>query len=195
MRKKLWVLLICSFTLLTACSQTENSLDEEVSQLEEDKVALSQTLSDQENKIEKLTQSITELKKQTDATKEEKDLFPWISNLSRDFVRAHTSGDKEKLQELLSEDIILVERDNELYVKHGEDEYEWLLFSNEGKSQLDDWVIQGYQYDSESDTFHINIREFYVDLSGESESPPTFLGLSFEMFDNEWRIVGVGFDV
>ncbi len=195
MMKKLCVLIICCFTLITACSQAEKPLDEATSQLEEDKVALSKSLSDQESKIEKLTQSITELEKQIDATKKEKDIFPWVSHLSREFVRAHTSGDKEKLQELLSEDIILVDRDNELYAKHGEDEYEWLLFSQERKVLLHDWVIQGYQYDSESDTFHINIREFYVDLNGESESPPTFLGLSFKMFNNEWKIIGLGFDV
>ena len=195
MRKKLLLLIICGFTLLTACSQTENSLVGATSQLEEDKAALSKSLSDQENKVEKLTQSITELEKQVDATKKEKDLFPVISNLSREFVRAHTSGDKEKLQELLSEDIILVDRDNELYAKHGEDENEWLLFSRERKAQLDDWVIQGYHYDSESDKFHINIREFYVDENGEPESPPTFLGLSFKMFNNEWKIIGIGFDV
>ncbi len=189
------VIIICGFTLLTACSQTKNSLGEAASKLEADKTVSSESLSNQENEMEKLSQSITELEKQLDATRKEKDIFPGISNLSREFVRAHTSGDKEKLQELLSEDIILIDRDNELYAKHGEDEYEWLLFSHERKVLLDDWVIQGYQYDSESDTFHINIREFYVDANGEPESPPTFLGLSFKMFDNEWKIIGIGFDV
>ncbi|WP_203248337.1 hypothetical protein [Sporosarcina beigongshangi] len=196
MRKIIRFTLLFVFVMvLAACSQTVDPLEGKVSQLEADKVVLSENLDNQENKIEKLTQNIAELEKQIDATKKEKDIFPGISNLSREFVRAHTSGDKEKLQELLSEDIILVDRDNELFAKHGEDEYEWLLFSRERKVQLDDWVIQGYQYDSENDTFHIHIREFYVDINGEPDSPPTFLGLSFKMFNNEWKIISLAFDV
>ena len=68
MRKKLLVFIICGFTLLTACSQTKNSLGEAASKLEADKAALSESLSNQENEKEKLSRSITELEKQMDAT-------------------------------------------------------------------------------------------------------------------------------
>ena len=192
--KKLLLLMVCSITLITACSQADDSLKGNESQLEIDKAALSESLSNKENKIEKLTRNIAELEKQIESNEKEKDFFPHISNMSREFVKAHTSGDKEQLRQLLSEDIMIEDRDNKLYyVKN--DKEEWVLFSYEGETQLDDWVIQGFQYYSESNTFRIQIREFYIDLNGESVSPPTFLGLTFKMSNNEWKIISLAFDV
>ena len=195
MRKRLLLLIVCSFALVTACSQAENSLGAKASHLEADNLKLTERLNDKEKMIENLTQRIEELEKQVDNNNKELEIFHVVSHLSREFVQAHTSGNKEKLRQLLSEEITLLDRDSKLYSKHGDDEYEWLLFSYERQALLHDWVIQGYQYDSESNTFHINIREFYIDINGEHESPPTFLGLTFKMYNNEWKIISLGFDV
>lgn len=194
LRKKLSLLIVCSFVLITGCSQAKNSFGAKVSQLEEN-LKLTERLNDKESTIVNLTKIIEGLEKQVSANNKELEIFHVVSNMSREFVQAHTSGDKEKLRQLLSEENILVDRDSKLYSKHADDEYEWLLFSYEKQALLHDWVIQGYQYDSESNTFYINIREFYIDENGENESPPTFLGLTFKLYNEEWKIFSLGFDV
>ncbi len=85
------------------------------------------------------------------------------------------------------------ERDNNLYAKINESE--WLLFSNEREIKLDDWVIRGHQYFSDNETIRIDIREFYIDLTGTPVTPPTFLSITFKKYINEWKIVSFGFDV
>ncbi|WP_160032474.1 nuclear transport factor 2 family protein, partial [Paenibacillus sp. An7] len=124
----------------------------------------------------------------------EKENYAFISNISMEFVQAHTTGDMDRLRQLLSDDIVLEEKDNKLYAKDANGD-EWLLFNYEKKIHLDDWVIQGYEYDPKSNTFQIFIREFYTDLKGEPEIPPTFLHLSFIKFNEEWKIASIEFDV
>ncbi|MFJ7738778.1 hypothetical protein ACIQ2D_20930 [Lysinibacillus sp. NPDC097287] len=192
----LLVLIICSFTMLTACSQKDDSLDKNESQLEEVNAEFSGMLNEKDKKIEELNQTIEQLNIQIDDFNKEKDNFGFISNLSMEFVQAQTTGDKDKLRQLLSEDIVLEEKDNKLYAKIiNSNGFEWLLFNKEGKTQLDDWVIQGYQYDSKTKTFNIFIREVYINLNGEPDIPPTFLNLTFKMYNTEWKITSLGFDV
>lgn len=193
MRKKLLVLFVLSFTVITACSQVESSLEGKVSQLEEDKAKLTKKLTDKENKIENLTQKIARLENEIEEFNKEKENIPMIVNLSREFVQAHTSGDKEKLRQLLSDKVILEDRGDKLYAII--DEAEWQLFFDKRKVQFDDWKIQGYGFNSEDNTINIFIREFYLDLNGKPSSPPTFLILTFEKFNDEWKIVNLGFDV
>jgi len=188
------LLIICGVTLLTACSK--ESITENEILLEEKNVKLAEQLSENEKKIIELKQNIEQLNLQIDDFNQEKEQFVFISNISKEFVQAHTTGDKEKLSQLLSEDIILVEKENKLYAKIvNSDGFEWLLFNNETKNQFVDWVIQGYDFDGKTNTFNIFIREFYIDSNGEPESPPTFLNLSFKMYNNEWKINSLGFDV
>ncbi|GIP46392.1 hypothetical protein J45TS6_48510 [Paenibacillus sp. J45TS6] len=192
--RKLLIVAICSFTLLTACSQKDDSLEGYESKLEEEKTKFTETLNEKEKKIEELNQTIQQLNTQIDNYNTEKENYAFISNISMEFVQAHTTGDKDKLRQLLSDDILLEEKDNKLYAKNAQG-YEWLLFNNEKKTQFDDWVIQGYEYDRESNTYHIFIREFYISLNGEPESPPTFLYLSFIKVNEEWKIHSLEFDV
>ena len=191
MMRKLLVIVICSsFTLLFACSpkDTSNGNEEEITELRS-------LLNEKDEKIEKLTQTIEEQNLTINDSRMEKEHFPFISTLSREFVQAHTTGDKEKLQQLLSEDISLIEKDDKLYATSINDNgFEWHLY-NEGNSRFVDWVIQGYEYDRNTDTYHIFIREFYIDENGEPESPPTFLGLTITKYNNEWKISSLAFDV
>lgn len=192
----LLVLFICSFTLLTACSQKDVSLDKKENQLEEVNAIFTERLNEKEKKIEELNQTIEQLHIQIDDFNKEKEHFGFVSNLSMEFVQAHTTGDKDKLRHLLSENIVLEEKDNKLYAKiSNSDGFAWHLFNKEGKTQLDDWVIQGYQYDRKTNTFTIHIREFYINKNGEPDSPPTFLSLIFKMYNNEWKVDSLGFDV
>ena len=191
MMRKLLVIIICSsFTLLFACSSKDasNGNEEEITELRE-------LVKEKEEKIEELTETIEEQTRIINDSNMEKENFPFISQISREFVQAHTTGDKEKLQQLLSEDITLLEKDNSFYATSVNDnDFEWLLY-NEGNSRFVDWVIQGYEYDRKTDTYHIFIREFYVDEIGEPESPPTFLGLTITKYNNEWKISSLAFDV
>ncbi|KAB2328548.1 hypothetical protein F7731_25335 [Cytobacillus depressus] len=189
MNKKFLMMVVCSFSLVTACANTE----EVVSQLKEDKEELTLRLNENEKKQKELNQRITELEKQNETNEKEKELFSIISNLSKDFVSFHTSGHKEKIKTLISDELFLEEKDNTLYLINNAND-QWLLYPFNGK-QLDDWVIQGFQYDSDSDTYLVHIREFYKDENGEPVSPPTFLNLTFKSYNNEWKVISVSFDI
>ena len=161
MRKGIGIILACSLMFVTACSQTEH-----VSQL------------DLENKIETLTQQMEKLNTEIEGFHQEKENFAVISNVAREFVRASTSGDEEKLRTILSGDIVLEREGNKITAII--DGVEWLLFSEERVFHFDDWVIQGYHYNSDENTYEMFIREFYTDSNQELVSPPTFLHVTFK---------------
>lgn len=195
MVRSLLLLIICSFTLLTACSKDE-SFNGNENQLEEKNLELAEQLNEKEKKIKELNQNIDQLNVRIDDFNMEKEHFVFVSNLSKEFVQAHTTGDKDKLLQLLSKDVVLVEKEQKLYARmNNSDGYEWQLFNKEAKNSFVDWVIQGYEYDGKTNTFIIAIREFYLDSNGENESPPTFLILTFKMHNNEWKINSLAFDV
>lgn len=190
--KKL-LLLICGIILLSACSEELNGNE---IHLEEQNLILSEQLNEKEQKIEELTRHIEQLNIQVDDFNMEKEHYAFVSNNAREFVKAHTTGDKEKIQKLLSDEVVLVEKDNKLFARvDSSGEYEWQLFNKDAKGQFVDWIIQGQEYDGESKTFNIAIREFYLDSNGEPESPPTFLYLTFKLYNNEWKINSLAFDV
>ncbi|WP_144512224.1 hypothetical protein [Bacillus sp. FJAT-22090] len=192
--KKL-LLFIGGCVLLAACSEDESFNGYEV-QLEEKNLKLVDQLKEKEQKVDELNQHIEQLNVQIEDFNMEKEHFVFVSNISREFVEAHTIGDKDKLHQLISEDIVLIEKEGKLNASmNNSDGYEWNLFNKEAKRKFVDWVIQGYEYDGETETFNIAIREFYLDSNGEPESPPTFLYLTFKMYNNEWKINSLAFDV
>jgi len=173
---------------MSACTDTET-----VDQLVSEKETLVMDLTESKEEIERLKKKISELEKQLEIHQKEIDLFSQISFLSREFVKAHTTGDKEAVQALLSDELILEERDNKLLVK-GKDNFEWHLYSADS-GQLDDWVIQGFQYLPDQDSYRVHIREFIIDASGKPIIPPTFLNLTFKLINDEWKVNIVEFDV
>ncbi|WP_409275133.1 hypothetical protein V1499_07630 [Neobacillus sp. SCS-31] len=189
MNKFFLLMIICSITIMSGCTISEGV----VSQLREDKEKLSLSLNESEKTRDELNKRIADLEKQLDTNKKEKELFSVISNLSKDFVKGHTSGDKDKIQSLVSGDLFIEDKENKLYINNNAND-QWLLYPFSGK-QLDDWVIQGFQYNSDSDTYLLYIREFYKDENGESVSPPTFLSLTFKFENNEWKVISLGFDL
>ncbi len=186
--KKFLLLIVCFIPIMTACTDTET-----VDQLMSEKETLAMDLTENQEEIERLNERISELEKQTETQQQEKELFSHISNLSREFVKAHTTGNKEAVQALLSDELILVERDNKLLVK-GTDHFEWQLYSAD-TGQLDDWVIQGFEYLPEQDAYRVHIREFIIGANGEPDIPPTFLNLTLKLINDEWKVDGVEFDV
>lgn len=182
--KKLLTLLICSLLLITACSSTA-----ETSQTDE----LTNKLKESEAKITALIQKNQQLENEVNRYKEGMEHFPYISNLSREFVQAHTTGDQEKISQMLSNELKLENRDNKLYVVGHE--MEWFLYSPDKKTKLADWVIQGFEYSSDNKTMQVFIREFLVNSKGELDSPPTFLNLTFKKFEDQWKIFRIEFDV
>lgn len=188
MIKKGLLLIVCCIPIITACTNAET-----VNQLESEKETLNLDLTENKMEIDRLNEKISELEKQIETNEQESELFSQLSNLSRDFVKAHTTGDKETLQSLLSEALILEERDNKLFVKNN-DNVEWLLYSADDH-QLDDWVIQGFHYDRENNTYTVNIREFLKAANGEPVSPPTFLKLKYKLYNDQWKVDGLEFDV
>ncbi|ESU31965.1 hypothetical protein G3A_13750 [Bacillus sp. 17376] len=188
MFKKGMLLIVCCIPIITACTDTEI-----VNQLESEKETLTMDLAENKAEIDRLNEKISEMEGQLETNQKENDLFSQMSYLSMEFVKAHTTGDKETLQALLSEELIMEERDNNLFVKNN-DNVEWLLYSADNH-QLDDWVIQGFQYNPENDTYTVHIREFFSDANGEPVSPPTFLNLKFKLYNDQWKVDGLEFDV
>ncbi|HJV32117.1 MAG TPA: hypothetical protein VJ558_07960 [Bacillales bacterium] len=189
MKKKFLLIIICSMTMLAACTNTKDV----VNQLKKDKEKLILNVNENEKNQKILKQQIAELEKEIKIKQEEKELYTIISNLSREFVEAHTSGNKEKLRSLMLDNLFFEEENNKLYVNNNANE-KWLLFPM-GNLHLDDWVIQGFQYQPESNTFTVHIREFYKNAKGVLDSPPTFLNLDFKLDNNEWKIISLSFDV
>lgn len=186
--KKLLLLIVCVIPVMAACTDSET-----VDKLMSEKETLTIDLTENKEEIERLNEKIAQLEKQLETLQKEKDLFSQLSNLSREFVKAQATGDKETLQTLVSDELTLVVRDNQLLIK-GHDQYEWHLYSD-NEVHLDDWIIQGFEYIPEDDAYRVHIREFFIDAKSEPVSPPTFLNLTFKLIDNEWKVDGVEFDV
>ncbi|MCH1626717.1 hypothetical protein [Fredinandcohnia quinoae] len=196
MKKKISLLIVCCLmVVITACSQTANSSEGNESQLKEENSKLTKQVNENAEKLKELTKKLEEQNKQLEDMTKEKENFVFVSNLSRDFVQAHTTGDEEKLRELVSEDVVIENRENNIYAIIKGHDYEWELFNNEASTQLDDWVIQGYEYDRETDTYSLNMREFITDENGEPVTPPTFLSLTFKYVGEDWKIISISFDV
>lgn len=186
--KKLLILAICSLALLTACSQKADLYE---SQLVEEKPKFTERMNEKEKNIEELNQKISQLNTQINDLNKEKENIVFISNTSMEFIQAQAIGDKDKLRELLSEDIILLEKDNELSIS--EDGVETPIFDKEKK--LSSWVIRGYDYDSKTNTYNVFIAEYYRYLNGEPETPPTVVNLHFINNNDRWEINSLDFDV
>lgn len=193
MKIKLIPLLLSSLVIITACTSTKNSslVSEENTQKATEELTLK--LNESEQKIVALTKELEQMEARMKEHDEAMENFVFISNLTREFIQAHTTGDKEKLTEMLSTDLNLVEKDNDLYVDV--DGFEWQLFSKDSKSIYVDWVIQGYSYDLEQMMMTVHTREFFEDETGEPEAPPTFLSLTFKKFEDSWKITSLAFDV
>ena len=193
MKNKRLLLLFFCLVFITACTPAKNS--SQVSGESSPKVTeeLTLKLKESEEKIAVLTKELQQMKDKIKEHDEAMDNFVFISNLTREFIQAHTTGDKEKLAEMLSDELFLVESDDGLFVNV--DGYEWLLFSNDSKSKYVDWVIQGYSFDREQMTMAVHTREFFETVNGEPEAPPTFLSLTFKKINDSWKITSLAFDV
>jgi len=193
MKKRLLILLTCCIVFATACTPSKNTSQNKEESLLKDKEELTLKLNESEEKIAVLTEELKQMEEKLKEQEEASEYFPIISNLTREFIQAHTTGDKEKIIGMLSDELILAERDNGLYVI--DDSMEWLLYSNDRKTKMVDWVLQGHSYDRENKTMNIYTREFLENANGEPDSPPTFLVLTFKMVDDTWKISGLAFDV
>lgn len=189
MNKIILILLLFSFSLMTACTNSE----EAVSQLKEEKEKLTLSLNENKAVQEKLSQRVTELEQQVQHYQKEAEMFSVFSDLSRQFVQAHTSGDIDTLQTLLSDELVLEQNGHTLYIED-DTPYKWQVFTADG-DKLDDWAIQGFQYNKDNNTYMVHIREFYMNADEEPVSPPTFLNLTFKLVKDEWKVSGLGFDV
>ena len=149
-------------------------------------------LRDNKLKIQELEKENINLQKNIEIYK--KDLLPVI-NLSKRFVEAHVGGDKQILEELLSDKFILKERDGNIFTMYnfeGEN-IEVRLYSKNSKYKYKDTLIQGYTI--KNDIIIIHIREFYVDENNNPLGPPTFLNLGFKNINGTWKVVSLEFDI
>ncbi len=186
--KKIFVLLVLVI-LISGCTTTNKTVDKNLD-------TSNQTGTLQE-KIKALETELEQMKLLVDNSKYEKDVFPILSNLSLDFVRAHTDGNIEEIKKLVSSEIKISEKEDTIFGITSIDntELEWILHNKNDSERYQDMVIQGYGFDSNKNVFVIHIREFYKDSNGNISIPPTFLNLYFKKIDNTWKIINFEFDV
>lgn len=75
-------------------------------------------------------------------------------------MQAYTTGNKDELQRLLSDNITLTEKNNQLYVEINGQE---TRLSTE--DDLLEWKLNNYYYDSNKNTFEVSIHEFFKEQS------------------------------
>lgn len=187
MKKKLLGLLICGVIVLTACSQNEETIATKDTQNEVKESDINETASAE------LNQQVEDLKGQVEVLTKEHDAFPTISNLTKDFVQAQVTGDKERLNQLITDDVVIEEKGTELYVST-DGGPGFLLFSEELKEQFGGWEIRSAGYSKERGSFDVFLSEFHATPDDE-ESPISFVNLYFKEVDNQWKIAGVEFDI
>lgn len=139
-----------------------------------------------------LNQQLEDLKGQVEVLTKEHEAFPTISNLTKDFVQAQVRGDKERLNQLITDDVVIEEKGTELYVStDGTPDY--LLFSKELKEQFEGWEIRSAGYSEERGSFDVFLSESYA--TPDDKSPISFVNLYFKEVDNQWKIAGVDSDI
>ena len=189
-KQKVFILIVLSIFLLSSCTVKKNNEEAEILRYK--------------NTIEELNLEIKELESNLKQAEElnkhyamKADIFPHISNLGLQFVRAHTQGDFEKMKSLLSDDVKLVKKKDGIYgiYQYYGNEIEYCLYNFDKDIVFIDMVIQGFGYIEEKEVFILHIREFYENLDGTPLTPPTFLNLYFKQTEKGWKINYFDFDV
>lgn len=199
--KRIWCLLACGL-LLSGCTnppvQEEPQsivLESQLIQLQEEVNQLKESLDESEREIASLKMDNKRIQDRLNQNELGMDLFPLLSNLSLSFVRAHTTGDAERLLSMVGEPI-RIQKENGILTgswEENEQVIEWELWKEDDSKIYQDMVIQGFGW-LEEGRYVIHIREFYTEF-GEETSPPTFLNLHFQKEDSRWKIVYFEFDV
>lgn len=136
-----------------------------------------------------LQRQVIELEQELYVYKIENENFPQIINNSLTFIEAMERKDIKTLENMLSVEYELIEQDNHLFAKKVDNPFLWQLDQKEQRQGL---TLQNYAYDAEKDAFFIQIRLLYKDSSGNIQSPPNFINLTY---DRSWKVIDLEFDV
>lgn len=180
-----------SFLTLIGCDN--GAVDDLRSELE----MKNKTITELEQKLNSLEEEKRELQKERDRHTLEKDFFAEISNQAYQFVQAHISGNREEIQKFLGNGLTLTEKDRDLYVTFpvSGDEVEVRVYQEDSPYVFKGMIIQGYNYDPNEEVYRVHIREFYEHTDPQHVFLPTFVNLSFQRMENDWKIVQIEFDV
>ncbi|MCT4544465.1 MAG: hypothetical protein N4A63_13040 [Vallitalea sp.] len=126
----------------------------------------------------------------------EKENFRFLSEMSLEFSRARTSGDINKLKSLVSNNIEILEKDNEIFAKWkiDEQEIEYPLYTKIRMKTYKDMQINGYDYNEKEDKFDIYVQEYFTNSAKEIVGIG-FINLHFERINNEWKISRFEYDI
>lgn len=189
-KQKVFILIVLSIFLLSSCTVKKNNEEAEM-------LKYQNTVEELKLEIKALESNLEQAEELNKHYAMKEDLFPHISNLGLQFVRAHTQGDLEKMKSLLSDDVKLVKKNKGIYgiYQYDGNETEICLTNFDKDKIFIDMVLQGFGYNEEKDVFSLHIREFYENLDGEPLTPPTFLNLYFKETEKGWKISYFEFDV
>lgn len=183
----LFVFIILGFTFVTACSNSEevSTANAQLSQLEDENLKLTKSVKDKEDEIKKLNQKIGAME---DQLKEIATTFNAFNDIVPEFEKAYIAEDKEALQQFMSPDILLEEKENGVIAKLGKSEVGLINY----KHKLTDFTFTGYNYDYESNIVTVNFKVSYNDLNYNNDSSLEYLYLNFEQTGKEWVVVNFG---
>ena len=150
-----------------------------------------------ENDISEMQKSVDSIKYAIENYDVVKELYNDFVSISEKFVDYHTTGNVSGLEEIVSSNVEILEKDGKVYGRinvYGEN-VDWTLYDEESKEKYSHMEIQGYGYVDESEVVLIHIREYYYYEDGSDVTPPTFLNLFLKNMDGQWIISGFEFDV
>jgi hypothetical protein len=199
--KKFWILIgLCLvFGGCQAADESEKDMlqekDQEILILTEEVQALEDKLAAKTADLDGLQEELESARLLLEKQDQVNDLFPMLANHALAFVRAHTTGDLQALETMISKSIQLSDREGVLVASWFEDNQaiEWTLWEEDSDLLYQDMVIQGYGLLPDGRIL-IHIREFYA-RDGEDVSPPTFLTLYFQEEGDGWIVSYFEFDV
>jgi len=213
--RKILILVIFA-TLLIGCIEEQNiglnrddnltnveALEEKIDALEKkieeqnlENIDLTNSLDKERNGVSILKKETEKLKKENESLRYEKENFRNLSSLTLDFARARTTGDFDKLKSLVSNNIVVFYKDDEIWARYKDDESEAeypLYFSRREKLYHDMHIIY-YEYDTNKENFVIQTEEYFVNGEGIA-SGIGFVYLYFIKANDKWKIDRFEYDI
>ena len=174
----------------TAMSQYEVQLNNMDTKIKEVEKALQ--LSIQEHKV--LEKKLNLDQETIDWYEFEDEHFRDISYLTLEFSRARSSGDLEALERLMSKNIKIFKRDEEILCTFEDTNNEGLLYFKNREKTYFDMNITYYAYNIENETFEVQTQEYFLNEAREITGTG-FVIITFIEEDGNWKIDNFNYDI
>ncbi len=200
---KKFLIFLITIVLLTGCKDNVVKEDIYSNELIETNESLNEQIEELKGKLINYDNRITDLEdelKNKDIIIStyiyEKEYFRELSQLSLEFSRARASGNIDKLRLLLSDNIEIEERNDEIFATYMLDEVriEWPLYLKDRENVFKDMQINGFKYDEDNGTYDMYIQEYFINKSKKVVGIG-FVYLHFRRIEDVWKIDRFEYDI